>query len=146
MAKKQSLRNQIIIVDGQPKVAVQIDRAAAMEKAELYIVKRLPQYLRKIHALAMGVFAVKETKDGPKIYAVPPDRTALEYLVNRGLGSIPQRHEVTGQAGGPMEILPWMPAGLLNKPDGPEVIEGHATRIPEVSDKAANAEPAGDEE
>ena len=146
MPKKRGSRNQIIVVDGKPKVAKVISRAEAMEKAELYIVKRLPQYLRKIHALAMGVLLSKETKDGPKIYMVPPDRTALEYLVNRGLGSLPQRHEVTGQAGGPMEILPWMPAGMLKQPDGPEVIEGHATRVEDIPIEEANTEPAGDEE
>ena len=145
MPKKRGAPNQIIVVDGQPKVAKVISRAEAMEKAELYIVKRLPRYLRKLHDLAMGVFAVKDTKEGPKIYTTPPDRTALEYLVNRGLGSLPQRHEVTGQAGGPMEILPWMPAGMLKQPDGPEVIEGHATRIEELSVNEADVAPPTDE-
>ena len=143
MPKTKGPRNQIVIVDGQPKVAVQIDRMAAIEKAELYIVKKLPQYLRKIHALAMGITAIKETKDGPMIYNIPPDRIALEYLVDRGLGRTPQRHEVTGQSGGPLEVLPWMPAGLLDKPDERGVIEGHATGVQDILGEQAESDSQG---
>ena len=138
MPKKRGAPNQIIVVDGQPKVAKVISRAEAMEKAELYIVKRLPRYLRKLHDLAMGVFAVKDTKEGPKIYTTPPDRTALEYLVNRGLGSLPQRHEVTGQDGGPMAVIPWMPASALSPVDESKVIEGEVTNVEMAAEDASD--------
>ena len=136
--KTKGPRNQIVIVDGQPKVAVQIDRMAAIEKAELYIVKKLPQYLRKIHALAMGITAIKETKDGPMIYNIPPDRIALEYLVDRGLGRTPQRHEVTGQDGGPMAVIPWMPASALSPVDESKVIEGEVTNVEMAAEDASD--------
>ena len=105
-------QNQIVVVDGKAIVAKRISRSEAMEKAEMYVVKNLPKYLKKIHQLAMGIMAVKETKDGPMGYSIPPNQSALEYLVDRGLGRIPQRHEITGQEGGPMEFIPWMPAGI----------------------------------
>ena len=130
-SRKQELRNQVIVIDGQPKVVQQIDRMAAIDKAEMYIVRKLPRYLKKLHELAIGITAVRNTKDGQQVYEIPPDRIALEYLVDRGLGRTPQRHEVTGQAGGPLEVLPWMPAGMLKQPEM-EAIEGHATELQDI--------------
>ena len=116
-AKKPKRENQIIEADGVPRVAKQVDRAAAMEIAEMYVVKNLPKYLKRLHALAMGITVVRDTKGGPQIYSVPPDRAALESLVDRGLGKTPQRHEITGEGGGPMEILPWRPREMLTEGD-----------------------------
>lgn len=53
------------------------------------------------------------------VYRTLPDRQALIYLVNRGLGTPPQRYEITGDEGGPLEIVPWMPS---------EVIEGEIVK------------------
>lgn len=117
---KPKADNQIIVVDGQPRIAKQVDRAAAMELAEMYVVKNLPKYLKKLHALAMGIMAVKDTKDGPQAYAEPPSFAALTYLADRGLGRIPQRHEITGQDGGPIGVIPWLPRGM--SPEG-EIID-----------------------
>ncbi len=122
-------RNQIVISDtGKPVVAKTIDRAEAVEKAEMYVLKNLPKYLRKIQELAMGVMVAKDTKLGPKIYAEPPNLQALTYLADRGLGKIPQRHELTGEGGGPVTVLPWAPAGMID--EDKNIIEGEATEVP----------------
>ena len=125
-------QNQIVVVDGKAIVAKRISRSEAMEKSEMYVVKNLPKYLKKIHQLAMGILAIKDTKDGPMVYSIPPNQSALEYLVDRGLGRIPQRHEITGEGGGAIEVIPWLPASSV------EVID--ATIIPEVSNNATDVQ------
>lgn len=123
------MTNQIIISDtGKPVVAKTIDRATAVEKAEMYVLKNLPKYLRKIQELAMGIAVVKDTKAGPKVYMEAPNLQALTYLADRGLGKIPQRHELTGEGGGAIEVIPWAPAGMLD--EDKNIIEGEATEVP----------------
>ena len=127
--------NQIVISDtGKPVVAKTIDRAAAVDKAEMYVLKNLPKYLRKIQELAMGIMVEKDTRGGPKIYAEPPNLQALTYLADRGLGKIPQRHELTGADGGAVEVIPWLPAGAM--------IEGEAEEV-SVDDKAQDPPNSG---
>ncbi len=120
--------NQIVISDtGKPVVAKTIDRATAVDKAEMYVLRNLPRYLKKIQELAMGIQIAKETKLGPKIYAEPPSLPALTYLADRGLGKIPQRHELTGEGGGPVTVLPWAPHDMVGEGN---IIEGEATEVP----------------
>ena len=141
--------NQIVVVNGRPQVVKTIDRAEAMEKAEMFVVRNLPKYLKKMHELALGGFYVQKTdqKGNLKVYTALPDRAAIEYLIERGLGKIPQRHEITGEGGGPLEVLPWAPASLLNQ----GFIDGEAKDVSEESedeeaeDGAEGAE-AGSEE
>lgn len=122
MAVARPADNRIVIADGQPRVAKVIDRATAMDKAEMYVVRNLPKYLKHLHMLALGkLWAVKNTKEGPQVYAIPPDRAALEYLIERGLGKVPQRHEITGQDGGAIEIIPWAPVGMIIEGESKDV-------------------------
>jgi hypothetical protein len=126
--------NQIVISDsGKPVVAKTIDRAAAVDKAEMYVLRNLPKYLRKIQELAMGIQVAKDTKLGLKIYAEAPNLQALTYLADRGLGKIPQRHELTGEGGGPVTVLPWAPVGMLD--EDKNIIEGEATEVPLVEEE-----------
>jgi len=93
------------------KRRIPVTRQEANEKAELYIVKNLPKLVSRLMELAMGVTMAKRGKDGNvNIYVEAPDRQAAEYLVERVMGKVPQRHEVTGDEGGPMKIMPWAPA------------------------------------
>jgi len=123
------MSREVIIADGRPVVATRVSRKEAMERAELFVAKNLPKYLKKLHELAMGITAVKDTKAGPKIYMEPPDRQALQYLIDRGLGKIPDRVELTGEDGGPMAIIPWMPKRLLDE----QVIDGEARDVTDES-------------
>lgn len=121
--------NQIVISDsGKPVVAKTIDRAAAVDKAEMYVLRNLPKYLKKIQELAMGIAVVKDTKAGPKVYMEAPNLQALTYLADRGLGKIPQRHELTGEGGGPVTVLPWAPHAMIDEEKN--IIEGEATEVP----------------
>jgi hypothetical protein len=47
----------------------------------------------------------------------------LEFLIEHGLGKVPQRHELTGEEGGPLEIVPWLPAASKV----PQLEEGRTT-------------------
>ena len=93
-----------------------ISKREAIEKAEMYIAKNLPRYAKKLHELAMGITVEGIKRGEPVVYLVPPDRGAIEYLMERGMGKAPQRHEITGDQGGAIQIVPWLPA--------PEIIEG----------------------
>ena len=93
-----------------------ITKSEAVEKSELYVAKNLTKYLKKLHALAMGITVAGLKRGEAVVYEVPPDRAALETLIERGMGKAPQRHEITGEGGGAVEIIPWLPAA-------PEVME-----------------------
>jgi len=83
----------------------------AIVKAELYAARNLAKYIKLLEALANGVTVMKTNKQGePEVYVTPPDRAALEYLIDRGMGRTPQRFEITGEDGGALEIVPWAPA------------------------------------
>ena len=110
-----------------------ISNKEAIEKAESHVRKwgNLKKHLKKIEELAMGVYMVTPTrKGGPSdlilrdtetgkeellgrdltIYKVGPNLLANQYLVDRALGKTPQRYEITGDDGGPVEVVPWLPA------------------------------------
>lgn len=99
-----------------------IRHADFIEKADLWAARNLRKHLKKLQQLANGVLMVRtDAKTGEEeVYREKPDRMALIYLVNRGQGSPPQRYEITGDEGGPLEIVPWMPT---------EVVEGEATEV-----------------
>jgi hypothetical protein len=66
------------------------------------------------------------------IYRTPPDRQALEFLIEHGLGKVPQRHEITGEEGGALTIIPWLPPSVKVKelPEGEEeVIDAEAETV-----------------
>lgn len=107
----------IPLVDEEAKR--RISQRAAIRIADLRITRRLPKFLRKLEELAEGVLVMKSNRKGePAVYTQPPDRAALEYLVDRAMGRTPQRFELTGEDGGPMEVIPWAPM------PGGEVVEG----------------------
>ena len=108
-----------------PKVVPRAIRPkTAIERAEKKLQRNLPRYITKMEDLAQGV-TMLEVKDGKeRIYTKPPDRAALEYLIDRGMGKTPQRFEMTGADGGPVEVLPWLPAGV-----SVPVIEGEAREL-----------------
>lgn len=93
----------------------------------------LPILISRMMDLALGVFvevSKVNSKTGDvetRVYQVPPDRQALQYLIENVVGKVPQRVELTGKDGGAVEIVPWMPmaaaeeAGLIM--DSPSMIE-----------------------
>ncbi len=125
--------NQIVTTDsGKAVVAKKVDRSEAMEVADMYLLKNLPRYLKRLNELAGGIRVVKEGKKGPIIYTEPPNYQALTYLIDRGLGKIPQRQEITGPEGGAVEVIPWLPTGMIPKEKDKEeedIIEGEVTEV-----------------
>ncbi len=111
--------------DTSKQVAKRIRRKDAIERAEMFTARHLPKYLRRLEELAHGIEVEEARADGETVvYAVGPDRQALQYLIERGMGKVPQRVELTGDEGGPMEILPWAAAGALTEVEDIEVLEG----------------------
>jgi hypothetical protein len=117
--------------EGEPKVVRRITRKEAMAKADMYLLKNLPKYLKSLHALAIGIKTRRFTGDGNEVvYDIAPDRQALEYLVERGMGKIPQKMELTGEDGGGVKIIPWMPQSALEEQRAIEdVIEGESKEV-----------------
>jgi hypothetical protein len=100
-------------------------RTKAIERAEMYISKNLARYITALEELAVGVMVSEVGPDGERVvYSVKPDRQAIQYLLDRGMGKPPQQVEVTGEGGGPMEI-----AAIAFPED--DFIEGEAKRIEE---------------
>ena len=109
-----------------------IDRRGAIEKAEAWARNRLTGNLKKLFELAAGVYIVAPAPKGQKpgylilrnaesgqeevlgfglvVYRTAPNLAALQYLVDRGMGKVPSRIEITGDEGGAIQIIPWMPA------------------------------------
>ena len=138
-----------------------IDRRGAIEKAEGWARRRLQSNLRKLFELAAGVYAVAPVLRGQKprqlilrdpetgdedvlgfglvVYKTPPNLTALQYLVDRGMGKVPTRLEVTGEDGGAISIIPWRPA--LEEADVAGYIEAEYSDASE--EEASEAEATG---
>lgn len=87
-------------------------RRKIADRTESWIIKHLPEFIGTLAELAQGIWYEKtDGRSGEvRIYQQIPDRQALEFLIEHGLGKVPQRHELTGEEGGPLEILPWLPA------------------------------------
>ena len=107
--------------DTSKQVAKRIRRKDAIERAEMFTARHLPKYLKRLEELAFGVQVEEIIKGEPVVYVTPPDRQALAYLIERGMGKVASKVELTGQDSGPLEIMPWASAGALTDVD---VIEG----------------------
>lgn len=96
----------------------------ALSRAEERLARDVLRRIQAMERLAEGVW-VEETLDGERriVYRKPPDRLALQYLIDRAMGRPPQSYEVTGEGGGPIEFLPWLPSTAQQ----PEVIDVTAT-------------------
>ena len=134
-------KRQIVQTDDGPVVAQALTKEELREKAEMYNTKNLPKYMKKLHELAMGIVVQRISKGGPQIYAIAPDRAALEYLLNRGLGKTPDRTEIVGADGESVQmVIPWAPVVQIERTgDEDEVIEAKVTVLdehPEVVDAA----------
>ena len=126
-------------------------RRKIADRTESYIIKHLPDFIGKLEELAMGITIQKvDGRTGEiNIYTRPPDRQALEFLIEHGLGKVPQRHELTGGEGGPLEIIPWAPPSTpVGNTGGPlpalegEVIDATAWR-PTQEEEEVKAEEVG---
>lgn len=81
--------------------------ARPIAAAEKRIADRLPELIDRQFELANGVLVEDSGLDGqPVVYRKPPDRQAIEYLLNRIMGKPTERveQEHTGKDGGPVEI------------------------------------------
>lgn len=67
--------------------------ARPIAAAEKKIADRLPWLIDKEFELAEGVLIEEQTLVGPIVYQKPPDRQAIEYLINRVMGKPTERHE-----------------------------------------------------
>lgn len=123
------------------------DKAAlrkAMKAPEVteFITDRMEILLERMWDLALGVVVLEEKVDKdtgdviPRIFRLAPDRQALQWLIENGIGKVPNRVEMTGADGGPVQVTPWMPvaagraAGLLPDPDADaDTFEGEATDV-----------------
>lgn len=65
-------------------------------KAEKKIADRLPWLVDKAMELAEGVVIQEPDAEGsPRIYQRPPDRQAIQYLLDRIMGKPTERKEIT---------------------------------------------------
>lgn len=82
-----------------------------LDRAESQVIRHLPLYLGKLEELANGVLVMKvDGRSGEEtIYRTPPDRQALEFLVEHAKGKVPQRQEITGEGGGGIVFQAWAP-------------------------------------
>lgn len=127
---------------GKPPKAV--TESNALEKAEKRTRRSLIRHISKMEELAKGVYVVGPTHKGKsprqiiardletgeeeligygiEVYQTTPSRQALEYLIDRGMGKVPSKQEITGPEGGALQIIPW--AAVSQLPSGQDVIEG----------------------
>src|ERR1700721_2061392 len=62
------------------------------------IADRLPELIDNMFALAAGVLFEDTDKKGKKrVYVIPPDRQANEYLINRIMGKVPDKGPETDE-------------------------------------------------
>ena len=101
-------------------------RRMIANRTEGWIIKHLPEFIDTLADLARGVW--EEKTDGrsgeTKIYQRIPDRQALEFLIEHGLGKVPQRQELVGDGGGPVEFVAWSPPPSVSAPDVPQLEDG----------------------
>lgn len=65
-----------------------------IQKAEGMIVDKLPWLVDKAMELAEGVQVEKPGLVGPVVYRLPPDITAIKYLLDRIMGKPTERREL----------------------------------------------------
>jgi hypothetical protein len=90
----------------------------AIEKAEMYAARNLPKYIQLLESLARGVLVQEDTKTGPEVYRTPPDRQALQYLMDRGMGKAVSKMEITGEDGAAIVVTPYIPRSGCCRDDG----------------------------
>lgn len=112
-------------------LATKVRQKDAIKKAEKYTKGQLYKRIRKLEELANGVYLIRKARKNEKerelclrdpetgevevigfgidVYRTPPDRAANEYLIDRGMGKVPQRNEITGADGGGVVVIPWIP-------------------------------------
>ncbi len=87
-------------------------RQRILDHTDSHIIKNLPEYIELLEKLARGVVMIK--KDGRKgdddesaetIYWVAPDRQALQFLIDHGIGKSQQKLEIGG-SDKPIGIVP----------------------------------------
>jgi hypothetical protein len=66
-----------------------------IQKAEGMIADRLPWLIDKAMELAEGVTVQKPGLTGMVVYQLPPDISAIKYLVDRIMGKPTERRELT---------------------------------------------------
>ncbi len=116
-------RPETLPVPRMGKTPKRIRHAQQIDKAELYLAKNLLLFMNDLIVLARGYGKIMENKDGEEyVYYIPPDRQALEYLINRGMGKVPTKVEITGEDGGPVqaEFIAWIPQEEREDSDGGE--------------------------
>lgn len=79
--------------------------AKPIATAERRIADKLPWLIDQQMSLAEGVLVEKDTLEGPVIYKTPPDRNAIEYLVNRIMGKPTEKSEQDVNLTGGVTIL-----------------------------------------
>ena len=113
---------------------VRVSQRTAVLRSTAYAAKNLARYIKKLEELAMGVLVMESDEEGkPSVYAKPPDRAALEYLVDRVMGKAPQHFEVTGEDGTPVQFVPW----LRRRDADDDIVEG------EIVGQEVEEEPEG---
>ncbi len=79
--------------------------AGQVAKAEKRIADKLPELVDRMFELANGVTLQETDDDGiTNIYTRPPERQAIEYLLNRIMGKPTERKELSGPDGEPIMI------------------------------------------
>jgi hypothetical protein len=105
-------------------------------EVEALLRARLPVLIQRMFDLAEGIVCVDYVVDPetgeevPRAYKVPPDRQALQFLIENAIGKVPQRLEMTGKGGGPVQVIPWAPTTAFIE-DG--VIEGEGRLLSDGS-------------
>ena len=98
-----------------PPNKVAARKAMRSPEVEAFVQERMPELLSRMWDLAMGVMVLEEKLDEatgdvvPRVYRLAPDRQALAFLIENGIGRVPNRVEMTGKDGGALKIIPWMP-------------------------------------
>ncbi|KKK99528.1 hypothetical protein LCGC14_2631850 [marine sediment metagenome] len=90
----------------------------AIEKAEMMAARNLPKYFKLLEALSRGVLVVEIVKGKEEVYRTPPDRQALQYLMDRGMGKAVSKTEITGEDGAPIVVTPYIPRSGCCRDDG----------------------------
>lgn len=117
MTKERSLQTK------KPRQrSVQQRKTKKIERAEMYIANKLPEYVAALEELALGVKVIGENKEGePVVYIKEPDRQAAVYLVDRVMGKAQQ--QITGEGGGPIEIV------AITFPDEDKVVDAEEVTV-----------------
>ena len=111
---------------------------------EAKISEKLPALLDAMLDLAMG-HAVQITRFDKnsgeiitQVYDQPPDYKALAFLIENVIGKVPQRVEMTGDGGGPVQVISWMHADEATKLGLRQQLLATAAAAGAGSDSASN--------